>query len=270
MAKTVTLKEWLDYLESRVGIDLYVWGGNGELFIEQMPKLCNMEKDDHTDKAALDNTDRVLTLLQKRLKNGVNIFDIRGEDCSGLGIAFLLSHNVLKSDTNANGIWKYIVGTKETEAHGKKVALSDVKAGDYLFMGNSDNKWHIGYAIDNKYAVESKNHDVGVVKTVIAERGWGYAARPNWYSDSPSPEPSKPVLKRDLYLANPYMRGDDVEDAQMLLADKGYNPGSFDGVFGTKTESATKGFQTDNGLKADGIIGKNTATKLGFKWEGDY
>ena len=261
MAKTVTLKEWIDYLESRVGVDLYVWGGNGESFVEQMPRLCNMEKDDHTNEEALNNTDRVLTLLQKRLKNGINIFDIHGEDCSGLSVAFLLAHNIIKSDMTANSIYKML---------DNKVKVKDVKAGDYLFMGNANNKWHIGYAIDNKYAIESKNHDVGVVKTLIAERGWGYAARPNWYSDSPSPEPTKPILKRDLYLTNPYMRGDDVEDAQTLLADKGYNPGSIDGVFGSKTKSATEGFQTDNGLKADGIIGKNTATKLGFIWEGDY
>jgi len=37
-----------------------------------------------------------------------------------------------------------------------------------------------------------------------------------------------------------------------------------------KTDNATKGFQRDNNLKADGIIGKKTAIALGFEWAGDY
>jgi peptidoglycan hydrolase-like protein with peptidoglycan-binding domain len=64
------------------------------------------------------------------------------------------------------------------------------------------------------------------------------------------------------------MKGDDVYNAQKLLNDKGYSCGTADGVFGRKTEIATKNFQIDNGLTSDGIIGKKTAEKLGFKWEG--
>lgn len=267
MAK-ITLKEWIDYLESRVNIDVYVWGGNGETIITLLPKLCNMEKDDHTYEQALNNVDRTLTLLQKRLLNDVSIFVIKGVDCSGLGVAELLKMDIIKSDMTADDIYKYIVGTDKIPAHGKKIKLSEVKAGDYLFKGSSSKKTHIGYAINDKYAIESKNHDVGVVKTIISEGDWGYAARPDWYSDAP--EPDKPILKRDLYLTNPYMRGDDVEDAQTLLTEKGYDVGSIDGIFGQKTENATKGFQRDNNLKADGIIGKKTAIALGFEWAGDY
>lgn len=249
MAK-ITLKEWLDYLESRVDVDLYVWGANGETLIELLPKLCDMETSEK-------NVDRTLTLLQKRLKNNVNIYQIRCEDCSGLAVKYLLEKGVITSDVTADGFYKLI---KE------KVALNNVKAGDYLFMGSDDKKTHVGYAINNIYAIESKGRDDGVVTTKISERGWGWAKRPDWYTDTP--EPKKPILKRELYLSNPYMRGDDVEDAQVLLSDKGYNPGSIDGIFGKKTEIGTKNFQSDNGLTIDGIIGKKTAEKLGFKWEG--
>jgi len=258
MAKIlISLEEWLEYLKSRVGIDVYVWGGNGELIVNLMPKLCDMEKDDHTEKEALKNTDRVLTLLNKRLMTGVDIFTIRGEDCSGLSVKFLLEKGIIKGDTNCNGLYN------KTKGH--KVAIKDVKAGDYLFQGNDDNKWHIGYAISNKYAIECKNHDEGVVQTKIADRGWKYATRPDWYEGD---EPEKPVLKRELYLTDPYMKGEDVREAQRLLTEKGYNCGEIDGIFGKKTEISVKNFQTDNSLKADGIIGKNTAEKLGFKWEG--
>lgn len=263
----INLKQQTEYLESRVGIDVYVWGGNGETIIILMPKLCNMEKDDHTDKQALENTDRVLTLLQKRLLQGISIFEIRGEDCSGLLVKFLMDIGFIKYDMTANSLYKFVL------EHGKEVSIKDVQEGDYLFQGNSERKWHVGCAVSNKYAVESKNHDEGVCKTSIASRNWDYCVRPNWYEDGPEPVPEKPVLKRELYYAKDdegriVIRGEDVKEAQLLLIDKGYNPGEADGIFGNNTSIATKNFQSDNDLTVDGIIGKNTATKLGFKWEG--
>lgn len=57
-------------------------------------------------------------------------------------------------------------------------------------------------------------------------------------------------------------KGDQVRTAQRLLNACGYNCGNVDGIFGDRTEAATKIFQTDNGLTVDGIVGKNTWTKL--------
>ena len=258
----MTLKEWIDYLESRVDIDVYVWGGNGETIITLLSKLCDMEKDGHTDKEALNNVGRTLTLLQKRLLREVSIIIIRGADCSGLGVYELLKMGIIKGDMTADSLYRYIT----EKGHGKKIKLSEVKAGDYLFKGSSSKKTHVGYAVSEKYAVESKNHDVGVVKTVISEGNWKYAARPNWYDDDP--EPVKPVLKRELYYTNPMMKGDDVKEVQYKLNSLDYNCGIADGYFGNKTSIAVKNFQTDNNLKVDGVVGKKTAEKLGFKWEG--
>lgn len=258
----INLEDWIKYLESRVGIDVYVWGGNGELLVNQMPRLCDMEKADHTDAQALKNTDRVLTLLNKRLLQGVDIFKIRGEDCSGLAVKYLLEKGIIKSDTSADGLYN------KTKAH--EVSVKKVKAGDYLFDGSDSKKTHVGYAISEKYAIECQNHDVGVVKTKISERTWKYATRPDWYEgvEPIPPEPEKPVLKRELKLTDPMMKGDDVYNAQKLLNDKGYSCGTADGVFGKKTDFAVRNFQQDNNLTVDGIVGKNTAIALGFIWEG--
>lgn len=260
MAKAmITLNEWLDYLKSRVGIDVYVWGGNGELIVNLMPKLCDMEKSDHTYEQALKNTDRVLTLLNKRLLTGVDIFTICGEDCSGLAVKYLLQKGVIKEDKTANSFYNL---TK-----GNPIKMDMIQAGDYLFQGSDSNKWHIGYAISDKYAIECQNHDVGVVQTKIADRGWKYATRPTWYSDEPK---EKPVLKRELYITDPLMRGDDVRNCQKLLIEKKHNPGSVDGIYGQKTADAVKSFQIDEdlGIKRLGTVGKKTAEKLGFIWEG--
>lgn len=265
MAK-VKLNDWLDYLKSRVNIDLYVWGANGQLLVDILNNLREMEKNEN-------DLDRTLTLLQKRLRANVNIYDICCEDCSGLGVKFLLPRKLIPYDMTANGLYGYIVGTKEIAPHGKSISLSKVKAGDYLFKGSDSNKTHIGYAIDSEWAVESQDHDVGVVKTRISDRPWKYAARPNWYSDSPDPEPTKPILTRELYYKKTsdgyiVIRGDDVKEAQVLLTEQGYNCGELDGIFGNNTSIATRNFQHDNNLTEDGVIGKNTGTMLGFEWKG--
>lgn len=56
--------------------------------------------------------------------------------------------------------------------------------------------------------------------------------------------------------------GPDIAAFQQKLKDLGYYEGPIDGVFGKEMEDALKLFQTRNGLKADGMIGKNTAVAL--------
>lgn len=51
--------------------------------------------------------------------------------------------------------------------------------------------------------------------------------------------------------------GGKVKVAQMLLREQGYNI-AVDGIWGPKSEEATKSFQRSLGLTADGIIGKHT------------
>lgn len=248
MGKKIKLDDWLKYLEERVNVDLYVWGANDEVLVNILDRICNME----TDKK---DVDRILTLLKKRLLEGCDIFKIRCDDCSGLGVGYLLKNGVISSDKTAEDFYNLIPN---------KIKLGDVKAGDFLFMGNDIKKTHVGYAISPYYAIESKNRDVGVVQTKISDRGWGYACRPDWY------EEEKPVLTRELYLKDPMMTGSDVSTAQQLLKDRGYNPGKIDGIFGKGTKIAVENFQRDQSLDINrwGTIGKKTAEALGFKWEG--
>jgi hypothetical protein len=68
----------------------------------------------------------------------------------------------------------------------------------------------------------------------------------------PPPGPTKPILKRGSV-------GPDVIELQARLAV------TIDGLFGKKTESAVKAFQTNRGLIADGIVGPRTWAALGNK-----
>ncbi len=78
----------------------------------------------------------------------------------------------------------------------------------------------------------------------------GVVGRKTWYKlNNFTPDAS--ILKRGNY-------GADVKYLQQKLYSKLYNTGAIDGVFGKQTEQAVKEFQAENGLTADGIVGKNT------------
>lgn len=59
-------------------------------------------------------------------------------------------------------------------------------------------------------------------------------------------------------------RGGEVTQIQQRLQELGYDPGTADGIFGSRTQQAVIAFQQDQGLDADGIVGKNTLAALGL------
>ncbi len=67
---------------------------------------------------------------------------------------------------------------------------------------------------------------------------------------------SSAILKS--VIANPSKK-----DIQIALKNAGYYSGSVDGKIGPKTSNAIMEFQKDNGLKVDGVVGKNTWESLG-------
>lgn len=73
---------------------------------------------------------------------------------------------------------------------------------------------------------------------------------------SPPPTSSCPTLRVG-------SRGASVKYLQQLLLDNGFNPGSIDGIFGSRTQSAVIAFQKSKNLAPDGIVGIMTWTALG-------
>lgn len=57
-------------------------------------------------------------------------------------------------------------------------------------------------------------------------------------------------------------RGTQVLVLQWLLERAGHSPGTADSIFGAKTLAAVKAYQAAKGLKADGIVGHDTWSKL--------
>ncbi|MDX3573570.1 peptidoglycan-binding domain-containing protein, partial [Streptomyces sp. ID05-47C] len=58
--------------------------------------------------------------------------------------------------------------------------------------------------------------------------------------------------------------GKRVLQVQCMLSRRGYGigDGGADGIFGSGTETAVRGFQSDKGLTVDGIVGHDTWTAL--------
>ena len=57
-------------------------------------------------------------------------------------------------------------------------------------------------------------------------------------------------------------RGADVRRLQQVLTELAYQPGPIDGISGARTIAAVTTFQTDAGLKADGLAGRVTRASL--------
>ena len=74
--------------------------------------------------------------------------------------------------------------------------------------------------------------------------------------------PSATVAYADVAYGNTY---GNVAAVQARLATLGYYKSTVDGKWGSGTTAAVKKFQSDSGLKADGIVGSGTASKLKVK-----
>ncbi len=121
------------------------------------------------------------------------------------------------------------------------------------------------------YDVAGCIRDKGSYTIVEEQKGWGrLKSGAGWislaYTDTVNKAEenagAKPELTRVLKLVSPNMRGEDVRWAQQRLKVLGYDCGTADGIFGTKTDKAVKAFQKAKGLAQDGDIGPKTWDKL--------
>lgn len=76
--------------------------------------------------------------------------------------------------------------------------------------------------------------------------------------DAPRPPGFIPDVASEIDIGG----GTDVRTYQQQLADRGFSPGTIDGVRGPKTIAAVKQFQLANGLTVDGIVGRQTLGAL--------
>lgn len=73
---------------------------------------------------------------------------------------------------------------------------------------------------------------------------------------------SMPVSESMTSRSSSTVEGMTKRDVQQALKNAGYYTGNIDGKFGPKTKAAIKEFQSNMGLKVDGVAGRNTKEKL--------
>jgi LysM repeat protein len=174
-------------------------------------------------------------------------------------------------DKGANGMltWLKSKGCK----HGLIDSLPDVP-GILLFKSG-----HVGVYIGGGLAIEAEGFAYGVVETKVSKRPWTeWAYLPESmlvYDGVTSMEdvkPSEPVVtepekvyafgERTLKHTSPDMKGEDVKELQKRLNALGFDCGTADGIFGSKTENGVIAFQTAAGIEVDGKFGKESFAAL--------
>ena len=163
------LDKFISYLLAWVNRAIYVWGGQGET-ITSTAQIYRME----TSKI---NALRAIALWVKRGRNAVCF------DCSGIIVKWLLSKQLIKSDTTADGLFHMCT----------KINKSDLKRGDWVFRMRDGKAYHVGVVVDAQLnVVEAMGRDDGVVKRGIDDHKisgyWTDYGRPHFNPRSPRGE----------------------------------------------------------------------------------
>ena len=251
-----------DYAVSKIGC-AYIWGGYGE---RQCTTAFRKERalaypDQKTN---IYSTCPVLSGKQGSC-SGCKWDGKQAYDCAQLTrYACKAGGQALVS--GANSQWRNTKWDKK----GLITTLPDVP-GVILYHANADGTMtHTGVYIGGGYAVEARAAKYGVVKTAVKTRTWTHwAALPGVLSeDAPvvtAPTSNTAEVKTvtvELSTLRKGSKGQEVKTLQRLLNSMGYDCGAVDGIFGDNTLVAAKKFQRAEGLEVDGVVGKNTWTKL--------
>jgi hypothetical protein len=252
------LQDFINLLEQEVkNHSIYVWGAQGQ----KKPTIT--EAWIKSRETSTTNERRAIAFWKKQVAAGYGDV-LKAFDCSGLGIYCLQKLGIIKVDMTANGLM------------GKCTILSksELKKGDWVFKtytsGSKKGKaYHIGYIVDDVLnVIEAQGRDAGVVKRTLSKGGWNTFGRPSYFKEEIEADiPAVFTFTRLLKVKKPMMEGKDIKVLQEALNKLGFDCGKGDGVYGTHTQAAVKGFQKAKKLTVDGIVGKRTVTALGYKWE---
>lgn len=243
---------------------MYVGTGNGERTLDVAGKFFEMEKnygrrDKDGNPLWYTDTARDYEYLAKCYRKKWDMSKSRAADCSGAETAVLRDLGVIPKTADYN----CRTFMEKCKKEGKLVPLKELQPGDVVFNKEvvpSHMGTFVGYAGgESDMVVEFKGRDDGCVRRKLSEGGWAIGGRlpDDWF------DPEYPPLTRNLYYreGDP-MYGEDVMRCKNQLLQKGYLSKVSNDKFGKETDKAVRKFQTDNGLKVDGIIGQQTYKKL--------
>lgn len=148
----------------------------------------------------------------------------------------------------------------------------------------TESKGHVAVYVGNGYLVEARDFAHGLERNKLSDRSfkhWGLCAYID-YTEAETQKAraaagmtttaSKPTtgaiasaakaVSCELTTLRNGSKGEQVKTLQRLLNAMGYACGNVDGDFGSKTLAAVKAFQKAEGIDADGIVGRDTWSRL--------
>jgi len=214
----------------------YIWGAVGQIWTQ----------------AKQDAATREMTVKYGQRWVGKHVID-----CSGMfyraykNLGYSIYHG-------SNTIWKKYCSTQGQLTHGARADGQPIKPGTavFLYRKRDNNRHHIGLYIGKNTVIEAKGTINGVVTSRLDHWDeWGELKDVD-YSGVEGDNVMQ-ILRKGA-------KGEAVKALQEMLTQCGYGyiVGAPDGVYGAKTETAVKAFQTNNGLDPDGIAGEKTQTLL--------
>ena len=133
-----------------------------------------------------------------------------------------------------------------------------------VFIKQNGKMVHIGWYDGTGSVYEMRSSKMNVRHDALSAR-WTHWGKPEFvqYTEAEQGAGEEKIMIElaELRKGN---KGAQVKTVQRILKALGYSVGGtgVDGDFGKNTEKAVKAFQADRGITADGIVGKNTWTKL--------
>ena len=179
-----------------------------------------------------------------------------GNSCvkDSVTISIPQNFNVVNSGRSATFSWSFSTGVDSYE-----IDLEDRTTGNDNRTISTTNIYHV--ATDLKYGRSYK-------AKVRANDNGNYSDYSNYklFSTALCPLNYFTNSRISQYLKEGYKDGINgiyqVSELQKFLKELGYSVGTIDGDFGSKTDSAVKSYQNDNGLVPDGDVGPNTRAKI--------
>ena len=213
----------------------YIWGATGGTWTAEDQKKATREM---------------------TVKYGSRWIGKRVWDCSGL-IYWIYRLYGMTITHGSNTMYKEFCSAKGKIKGGKKENGDPIKKGSavFLYRSSDNNRHHVGVYIGDGQCVEAKGTINGVVMSDISHwHEWGELLGVD-YSD-------ETVVMDMAESIRPGSKGEAVRQLQKDLNKIGYNCGTVDGIYGTKTLAAVREFQTYYGLTVDGIAGEKTLCKI--------
>ena len=173
-------------------------------------------------------------------------------DCRGFTYRCLKDAGITISTVGATTQWNT---TKDWAARGETSDMPDLVC--CVFKRRGDKMSHTGLHIGAGYII----HCSGEVKTgYLSDTTWTNWAIPKGLYDDKTIKNAARI--KQVATLKKGSTGPEVKALQEKLKTLGYDPGTIDGNYGTKTVSAVKAFQKDHLLTVDGIAGMATQAAI--------